>query len=145
MIAHLSRLALISGTLLIGSCMPPDHFSTRDTNGGKSSFCAIAQNLKNYLGTKVEISARYVSDGKHEEVLEDAACSDGCRIIDIGRRSNFDSVSAFYLERRRICSGRGAIYLCNTSADIEVLGTINLMSGHFVLDVEEVLRHSFDD
>jgi len=91
------------------------------------------------------VRARYVSDGRHEEVLEDLTCSQGRRIIDIGRRGDSESVARFYAERKRICSERGASYLCNTLAEVDVVGTVNVMSGKLVLDIKEVYKSEFFD
>lgn len=145
MITRSNCFSVLVGVSLLSSCACSAHVSEVGADGRQPSFCEVAQNLEKYRGTKVELRARYVSDGKHEEVLEDATCSDGRRIIDIGRRGSSEPVARFYAERKKICSERGATYLCNTSADVDVLGVVSLMSGEFVLDVEEIVRYSFID
>lgn len=143
MTMYLHRLVVVYVASLLAGCASATSVSARGVDADQPSFCEVAQNLQLYRGTTVKLSARYVSDGKHEEVIEDASCNGGRRIIDIGRRSTSESVVKFYAERKRICAERGARYLCNTSADVEVLGKVNLMSGEFVLDLEEVSRYSF--
>ncbi|KAA2284723.1 hypothetical protein [Arenimonas fontis] len=139
------RLAAFYVAFFLAGCVSSTSVNVRDVEAKQPSFCEVAWNLQLYHGAKVKLSARYVSDGKHEEVVEDASCVGGRRIIDIGRRGTSESVAKFYAERKKICSERGANYLCNISADVEVLGTISLMSGEFVLDLEEVCHYSFAD
>jgi hypothetical protein len=129
---------------LLGGCVPSEQVRATDGNDESSYFCKIAENLKDHVGADVELRARYVSDGKHEEVLEDQTCKEGRRIIDIGERGNSVSVANFYAERKKICSERGASYLCSTSAEVDVLGRITTMSGEFVLDINEVREFNFE-
>lgn len=131
--------------LALSGCMPSAHVGAMGASGRSIALCEVVENLSAYSGTDVELRARYVSDGRHEEVLEDLTCSQGRRIIDIGRRGDSESVKRFYAERKRICSERGASYLCNTSAEVDVVGTINVMSGEFVLDIKEVDNFKFID
>jgi hypothetical protein len=127
----------------LSGCVSSAYIAENGATKPKTSFCEIAENLEKYKGVEVELTARYVSDGKHEEALESVSCGSGRRIIDIGRRGGSESVQKFYAARKKICSDRGALYLCNTSADVDMLGTINLMSGELVLDVQEVRRFAF--
>ena len=133
----------VFGVFLLSGCVSCSYVGASSVNEMQSALCKIAEDFEKYRGLEVEISARYVSDGKHEEVLEDLSCSHGRRIIDIGRRGSSESIVKFYAERSRICSDRGASYLCNTSAEVDVTGTINVMSGEFVLDIKEVRRFVF--
>ncbi|WP_313458447.1 hypothetical protein [Stenotrophomonas sp.] len=139
------RLAALSAALVLSGCIPSAHVGATSPSGRGISLCQLVADLDAYNGTDVEVRARYVSDGRHEEVLEDSTCSQGRRIIDIGRRGDSESVARFYAERKRICSDRGASYLCNTLAEVDVVGTVNVMSGKFVLDIKEVGTFEFFD
>lgn len=141
----MNRPIVFGSLLLLSGCAPSAYVSANGVHEGQSELCEIAENFEKYRGVEVELSARYISDGKHEEVLEDLSCSHGRRIIDIGRRGSSESVVKFYAERSRICSEHGDSYLCNTSADVDVTGTITMMSGEFVLDIKEVRRFVFVD
>lgn len=139
------RSVALFAVLVLSGCMPSAHVGAMGASGMSISLCEVVANLDAYNGTDVEVRARYVSDGRHEEVLEDLTCSQGRRIIDIGRRGDSESVARFYAERKRVCSERGASYLCNTVAEVDVVGTINVMSGEFVLDIKEVDKFEFID
>lgn len=139
------RLAALSAVLVLSGCVPSTHVGATNSSGKCISLCQVVANPDAYNGTDVEVRARYVSDGRHEEVLEDLTCSQGRRIIDIGRRGDSESVARFYAERKRICSERGASYLCNTLAEVDVVGTVNVMSGKLVLDIKEVYKSEFFD
>lgn len=141
----MNRLIIFFCLLILNGCAPSAYVNATETSRKKISLCDVVENFESYDGAEIELSARYVSDGKHEEVLEDLTCSQGRRIIDIGRRGNSESVARFYAARKRICSERGAAYLCNTSAEVDVSGTINVMSGQFVLDIKEVKQFDFFD
>ena len=139
------RLAALSAALALSGCITSAHVGAMSSSGTSISLCHVVNNLDAYIGTDVRIRARYVSDGRHEEVLEDPTCSQGRRIIDIGRRGESESVARFYTERKRICSERGASYLCNTLAEVDVVGTVNVMSGELVLDIKEIDKFEFFD
>jgi hypothetical protein len=139
------RSVALFAVLVLSGCMPSAHVGAMGASGRSISLCEVVANLDAYNGTDVEVRARYVSDGRHEEVLEDLTCSQGRRIIDIGRRGDSESVARFYAERKRVCSERGASYLCNTLAEVDVVGTISVMSGEFVLDIKEVDKFEFID
>jgi hypothetical protein len=145
MTARIKWSAALIGLYVLSGCQASTlHTATEIDDDKRAVFCDIVGNPEKYRDAKVELRARYLSDGKHEEVLEELFCSHGRRIIDIGRRSGSDSVAKFYAERARICSERGAFYLCNTSAKVEVAGVIRVMSGEWVLDIEEIRDFDFD-
>ena len=125
--------------------LPSPHVGAMGASERSITLCEVVANPAAYDGSDVEMRARYVSDGRHEEVLEDPTCRQGRRIIDIGKRGDSESVKSFYAERKRVCSKRGASYLCNTLAEVDVVGTINVMSGEFVLDIKEVDNFKFID
>lgn len=139
------RLPTFSAILALSGCIPSAHVGAISSSEKSISLCQVVANLDAYIATDVEVRARYVSDGRHEEVLEDLTCSQGRRIIDVGRRGDSESVAKFYSERKRICSERGASYICNTLAEVDVVGTVNVMSGEFVLDIKEVDMFEFFD
>lgn len=144
MMLAINRLIVFLVAFLLGACVPFEQISATDSNGEDGSLCKIIENLDAHVGADVELRARYVSDGKHEEILEDRTCKGGRRIIDIGEHGNSASAAKFYAERKKICSERGASYLCNTSAQVDVLGRISRMSGEFVLDINEVREFHFE-
>lgn len=143
MTLRINRSVILFAVLVLSSCVPSAHVGAMGVGDKSRSLCEVVANLDTYDGIDVEVRARYVSDGRHEEVLEDLTCSQGGRIIDIGRRGDSESVAKFYTERKRVCSERGASYLCNTLAEVDVLGTINVMSGEFVLDLKEISKFEF--
>ena len=143
MILRMNRPVVLVAALVLNGCAPSAHVSAMVAGGKNISLCEVVEHFEIYNGVDVELRARYVSDGRHEEVLEDLTCSQGRRIIDIGRRGNSQSVAKFYAERKRVCSERGASYLCNISAEVDVSGTINVMSGEFVIDLKEVKHFEF--
>jgi len=128
-----------------GSCSVPSIVRSDDSVQERVSICNVLDDFERYQGRKVLIAARYLSDGVHEEVLEDLGCAQGRRIIDIGRRSDSTSVLNFYAARKKICADRGEEHLCNTSAMVEISGTIGVLSGDVVIDVSEVNRFRFAD
>lgn len=107
------------------------------------SVCELVRHSSEWQGKEVLVKARYVSDGAHEEVLEETQCDTGRKIVDIGRRSNTESVTAFYGERSRRCEARNATRICNTEADVEVVGEVGSMSGELVLHLKEVRSVTF--
>lgn len=135
--------AVLAVAIAISGCVSTTGAASPDANGNLVSLCEMSDDFDSYLEMQVEVEAGYVSDGRHEEVLEDVSCAGGRRIIDVGRRAQTASVDAFYTERKRICEERRAAYLCNTRADVRVVGTVGLMAGHYVLNIEEVEEFSF--
>ena len=61
--------------------------------------CAITKNPGKYDRDEVVLSARYVTDNRHEEVLRNSRCSDGARILDIGKHGAASSVARFMPNR----------------------------------------------
>lgn len=77
------RSVALFAVLVLSGCMPSAHVGAMGASGRSISLCEVVANLDAYNGADVEVRARYVSDGRHEEVLEDLTCSQGRRIIDI--------------------------------------------------------------
>lgn len=102
--------------------------------------CAIAGNPGKHDGEEVVLSATYITDNRHFEMLRSSHRSkDGC-ILDIGRRGSSESVKQFYAEQKHICLRRNAPAVCNTTAVVEVSGRVRLKpEGLVVFDIEEVL------
>ncbi|MES9027173.1 hypothetical protein AAHH21_13785 [Stenotrophomonas sp. BSUC-16] len=107
--------------------------------------CAITKNPGKYDRDEVVLSARYVTDNRHEEVLRNSRCSDGARILDIGKHGAASSVARFYAEQKRICLERNSPGLCNVSASVQVSGRIRLTQDRAVFDLEDVRHFAFDD
>jgi hypothetical protein len=109
------------------------------------SLCRVASDPGRYVGRSLKLSARFVSDSKHEEVLEEMNCAGGRMILDIGRRAKTDSVKAFYESVRAFCLSRGATYLCNVSGSVRIVGSVGVMSDQFVLHLDEVQWYEIEE
>lgn len=107
--------AFVAALFALWGYAPAARGTTQAAGGERPSLWEVAENLERYRGARLEFDAHFVSDGMHEEVLEDLSCDQGGKIIDIGRRGHSDSVARFYAERRRICTERGEPDLCSTS------------------------------
>jgi hypothetical protein len=77
MILRINRSVILYAVLVLSSCVPSAHFGAMGANDKSRSLCEVVANLDACDGIDVEVRARYVSDGRHEEVLEDLTCSQG--------------------------------------------------------------------
>ena len=130
--------------LLLSACANRGATAVKD-DANDEVLCAIAKNPSAYDRDEVVLSARYVTDNRHEEVLRNSRCSDGAQILDIGRHGASSSVARFYTEQKRICLKRNTPGLCNTAANVQVSGRIRLTQDRAVFDLEEVRYFTFDE
>ncbi|PII13435.1 hypothetical protein CR918_17680 [Stenotrophomonas indicatrix] len=108
--------------------------------------CAIAGNPGQHDGEELVLSATYITDNRHFEMLRNSHCGEGGHILVIGRHGSSDSVKRFYAEQKRICLKRDAPAVCNTTAVVEVSGRVRLQpEGLVVFDIEEVRSFRFNE
>jgi hypothetical protein len=146
------RVFSISRAALLLICVVPGYVPMGDVAamGAKTTavtLCDVADHPTDYRGSALNLRARYSSDKGTFEYLELPSCPRGARLIDIGKHGHSVSVAKFYAEIEKICKARRSHFVCNTSADVEVVGTVREWPsdpGHFVFDLEEIEQFKFD-
>ena len=138
--AHLLICASAVGAL---SLSVVTHAEDSEAAVRRVTFCEVAQSPKDFASQRISVSAQYRSDGQHFEFLESDSCSGGKRIIDIGRHGESSSTHAFYSAIDRLCAKANAPLVCNTSADVTVIGVIREVAGAQYIDIDDVSVYTF--
>ncbi len=110
-------------------------------------FCAVAQRPANYYGVTLILQGTYKTDNFDNEFVRVASCEGGKFLINIGKHGSSESVARFDAEIKKMCISRRSPFVCNISAEVEVVGTVRASRqdpDDSVIDIEEIKRFRFD-
>lgn len=105
--------------------------------------CAITESPKNFIGLRVVVRARYMTDGSTYTYLLDPECS-GDNVIDVSNLASKgnESVQAFRKSRKDACAAKGRPLLCTIEADL--LAEVTVIEGRdgwVAIDLEKIIDY----